>query len=238
MNKVKGHLPFQKWSSKWDSAKKAKGEVEAIIDLWKQPVPDCAKRLNWKLELGYRKTHKGLPCGEQKIEKQLLGSKNHFSFRKLVIKGNTSHTFIGVYNDMRCAPDYGSKKTIGQVIADAFGLILDDKGVIRPICVEVKVTDANPWFALVENLKQVKLMRFNEKELNRFLSELHLPNAKGTWGIVLAPETYYTKHKEALAQAKKLLVELKSRTEARIAFCTSDNLPQNEIKVKCSNWNF
>lgn len=234
MKTIKGYTPFMAWSQEWETAKSSYN-IASVIKVWGKEVPKDAKRLTWKKELGYRKNTKdGHERGEQKYEKALLGGKGELSFKTLITKTGKAYPFIGLYNDMRCAQDFHKSKATGQTIADAFGL-LQCRRNSRPISVEVKVTANDPFYALVENLKQIKLMRFNEGNLNKFLSECNLQQSKGTWGIVLAPGKYFKK--KTFDKAKDLLRELKRSTEARVAFCSYDSLiSDGQIKIIESNW--
>lgn len=232
--KIKGKKPFIKWSMQWE---KAKNEInfDQVLKTWKKGLPPDTKRLDWEKKLGYRKNSKdGEDRGEQVHERALLGPKGSISFKKIITPSGKALPFVGIYNDMRCAQDFHHSKVPGQTIADAFGVLIQ-KDKARPIAVEIKVTNANPWYALVENLKQVKLMRFNEPNLNKFLKGINLPNAKGTWGMVLAPRKYY--NKKNYVEAKRLLSQLKKYTEARVAFCTTDDLKtKGHINIIASNW--
>lgn len=235
---TKGHEIYKSWSASWKEAMK-QDDIEKVLALWRKPVPTGFHREHWKEDIGYRKNDKGRKKGEQIIEAQLLGEKGKLSNR-IVKTPKGEYQFIGIYNDMRAAQDFGKAKTEGQVIADAFGLLILKKD-IHPVVVEVKINNEDCWYALVENLKQIKLMRANEKNINSFLSILNpthsLPHAKGTWGMVLASRGYYEK-KGKLPLCKQLLERLKAeKVEARVALCSYDNLAQNNtVDVVVSNW--
>jgi hypothetical protein len=59
-----------------------------------------------------------------------------------------------------------ARQSSGQILCDALGFV-DHGGTYHPIVIEVKNTDADPWFAVVENLIQIRLARFNYKRIER-----------------------------------------------------------------------
>jgi len=124
----------------------------------------------------------------------------------------------------------------GQVIADAFGVLKIGKS-IRPLFIEVKVTANDPWFALVENLQQIRLARACAHKIQDFVhtkSEHRVE--RGVWGLILASKTYYEKHVGKLNGCNPMLEVLKRTTRARVAFGISDYLATGQIRIIAHNW--
>lgn len=185
---------------------------------------------------GFRKTHKSgvSHSGEQVLEHKLLGNRGHLKLHTLVDKrkGEAVYPLVAVYNNM---PWTRIKK--GQVISDAFGLVVVGKEV-HPLPIEVKVTDKNCWAALVQVLKQLKLARYCEAELTKFTDYFHLPPAKGAWGMVLAPTKYFAKDEDKLTDSLALMEALSEnrRTDARVVFASADSLDSLRIDILYGNW--
>jgi len=136
-----------------------------------------------------------------------------------------------IYHNMPLANQRG-----GQVIADAFGVLKIDK-CTRPLMIEVKVTANDPWFALVENLQQIRLARACARKIQEFVLKSSKERvARGVWGLILAPESYYTKHAASLEKCRILLDALKQSSRARVAFGHSDYLADDQIKIIAHNW--
>ena len=242
---LKSSRRLKEWSDEWQDAMEMTGDIERVIKLWSRPIPEHWRRARWKPEYGYRKIPKGgKDRGEQVIEKDLLAPKGEVSLRAISGYGPVGGAwFLGIYNDMRLASDFRTKKAPGQVIADAFGLLVVGKKA-RPICVEVKIKDKNSWYAVVENLRQVRLLRRNEKNLRKFLKGigalggLRLPSAKGAWGMVLAPAEFFEHDKKTgvWGHTRDLLLALR-KTEARVCLAsTADLQAYKSIRIIAGNW--
>ena len=101
----------------------------------------------------------------------------------------------------------------------------------------MKVSANNPWFALVENLQQIRLARACARKIQDFVhNNSNHRVQRGVWGLILAPESYYEKHHGKLAKCKLLLESLKQNSRARVAFGTSDFLAEGRIKIVAQNW--
>jgi hypothetical protein len=99
-------------------------------------------------------------------------------------------------------------------------LLAKERQRYRLLLVEVKVSSNDPWFAAVENLRQMRL--FNESVETQSLfqvrhPELDLGGHLQTTAVVLAPSAFYSvPHKKAasVAPARKLVERM--RTEAGV----------------------
>ncbi len=193
-------------------------------------MPSGWEREVWKGKLGYRKLSDSR--GEQLIESQLLADKSEpfklvCSDREL----NAEYRVRAIYHNMPLA-----NQRSGQVIADAFG-ILETDTTARPLFIEVKTTANDPWFALVENLQQIRLGRACAHKIQSF-AELSskLRVERGVWGLILAPTNYYEKHSGSLAKCASLLAILKQNTRARVAFGISESLVDRQVRLIAHNW--
>jgi hypothetical protein len=220
---------FNDWSAEWKDERK-KIDANQILKLWQKPMPRDWEREIWEGKLGYRK--RSDDKGEQCTEKELFnGGSNGF---ELLFSGQQTYANYRVkpiYHNMPLA-----NRRKGQVIADAFGVLETGKSV-RPLFIEVKVTANDPWFALLENLQQIRLARACAQQIQAFVHEnTEYQVERGVWGLILAPESYYENHSGNLAKCKLLLDALKENTRARVAFGISDSLAGGQIEIITQNW--
>jgi hypothetical protein len=192
-----------------------------------------ARREGWSHVLGYRKNPKdGLDRGEQRIERLL------FERSPIEIVGEKCKSLSLFVTDQNFPL---TRQSRGQVLCDALGFI-NHRGICHPIAIEIKITDADPWFAVVENLIQIRLARFNlnnieQHAIKRSLATKNLQKARGAWGLVLAASKYFNRDSTLLKATLKLIQELKKRTRARIILATTDDLKEGRIKwIKGSYW--
>jgi len=220
---------FKDWSAEWKDERK-KIDADHILKLWQKPMPRDWERKIWEGKLGYRKRSDNK--GEQYIENELFnGGSNGFELVFSCQETNANYRVKPIYHNMPLA-----NRRKGQVIADAFG-VLETGKIVRPLFIEVKVTANDPWFALVENLQQIRLARACAQKIQAFVHEnTEYRVERGVWGLILAPARYYEKHSSNLAKCKPLLDALKQNTRARVAFGTSDSLASGQIKIITQNW--
>jgi hypothetical protein len=220
---------FIAWSAGWKNERKRKGTDPAkILALWQQPTPRGWEREIWKGRLGYRKRTDDK--GERCIEKELFDGRP-----KVLIfpdeETNSEYRVESIYHNMPLANQRG-----GQVIADALCVLKIDK-CARPLLIEVKDEANDPWFALVENLQQIRLARACAHKIQEFLHEnWKHPVQRGVWGLILAPESYYKRHSACLTKCRALLDALRTSSRARVAFGHSDLLADDKIKIVAHNW--
>jgi hypothetical protein len=220
---------FNDWSARWKAERK-ENEVLKIVNLWQQPLPRDWEREIWKGKLGYRKRSENK--GEQFTEKGMFNEEtNGFKLMFADNEPDSEYRIEAIYHNMPLA-----NQRKGQVIADVFGVLQADERV-RPLLIEVKVTANDPWFALVENLQQIRLARACAHKIQEFVQVNSKHRIKGgVWGLIIAPGSYYEKHLGSLAKCKSLLHVLKKNTRARVAFGISDSLATGQIKIIADNW--
>ena len=233
---MKNNKQYSEWSKRWSDVRSnvvnIDDNIDEVIKLWKTTPRGGWKRKTVVGGLGYRHHHKegGGPRGEQRIEEQLF-KKYLFT----VEHNNSKCAFVPLYHKIPLA-----NQKPEQRIADVFGLLLYN-GAIHPLMVEVKEKADNCWYALVENLQQVKMARANPDFINSLLAKHKMPVTPAVWGMVLAPKDYFAENNK-LTEAKKLLDALDKGTEkhcpidARIAFAAYDKLRIHKINVIHSNW--
>lgn len=154
---------FNDWSAEWKAARKTI-DAGKILNLWQRPTPLHWEREIWEGKLGYRKRsdYRGEQCTEKKLfDGELRGLELIFPDEETDAK----YQVEGIYHNMPLA-----NQREGQVIADAFGVLQTGK-CARPLFIEVKVTANNPWFALVENLQQIRLGRACARRIQAFVRE-------------------------------------------------------------------
>jgi len=220
-------LSFEAWSKKWKSAKKTH-DVEDILRLWKIMPTEKWKRhrKNWLTLLGYRKNTTE-ERGEQIIERALLGTKGNERSHKLILGCRSLKVTASRHNDALA----GQRR--GQVIVDATGTVTVG-GTRHPLAIEIKSTADDCWSALVQNLQQIRLLRADEQG-----TKARFRAPAGTWGMVLAPRSYYDmpKNQKVLPKCCELLARLKeSKSQARVVLAVSDKLKDNLIEVIAHNW--
>ena len=220
---------FRDWSDKWKGCRKWI-DVGEIVKLWHRPIPRAWERAVWAGKLGYRKRSNNK--GEQRTEQRLF-DRVHIDF-ELIFAGqqpDAEYRVTTIYHNMPLA-----NQRKGQVIADAFGVLVTGAS-LRPLIIEVKVTANDPWFALVENLQQIRLARACARKIQEFVLESSKERVdRGVWGLILAPEDYYMRRSDSLTKCTHLLEALKQSTRARVAFGVSDSLVKSQIRIVAHNW--
>jgi hypothetical protein len=220
---------FNDWSAAWKGQRK-KSDAVGILKLWRQPMPRGWEREIWEGRLGYRKCNdnKGEQCTEMEL---FSGGPKAVELIVTDNKGDAEYRVEAIYHNMPLA-----NQREGQVIADAFGVLKTGKS-LRPLMIEVKITADDPWFALVENLQQIRLARACAHKIQAFVHENSKHRVdRGVWGLILAPESYYKRHAASLTKCRSLLDILKQSTRARAAFGISDSLVSGQIQIIAHNW--
>lgn len=214
----------------WDDARKDVGNVEIV----RQLIQDEGILTRGMRNMTYSSiTLRGLQRrasvrGEGKIEKRLLSAEENQK-PCCIVDENGKRIKRVFFKDN--AVTLGAKRD-GNVIADLFGL--DD--LDSPVCGEVKISDKNPWYAVVECVEQVVLLRADRKFLLKNLIEKTQMNIRGVgaWGMVIAPPKYWIK--KEFPGAKLLTEYLRLKTKIRICCVSYDEqLFENkrELKLVC-----
>jgi hypothetical protein len=217
-----------------DFAPPAETAIKQVLAHYSQAIGeiDHAERTGWFHALGYRKKSKdGLDRGEQEIER-LLFKRSHV---EIVRERRRPLSLIVTDHNFPLA-----RQSKGQVLCDALGFI-DHRSAYHPVAIEVKTTNGDPWFAVVENLIQIRLARSNHNieqyAIKHCLANRNIQKARGAWGLVLAPSKYFSQNRPHLETALKLIQELKSKTQARIILASTDDLKEGRSRwIEGSYW--
>jgi hypothetical protein len=156
--------------------------------LWDEPIPGAWEREDDPQLLGgrYRRGDVASPrAGEHRIEHEILCS--HFD---RVQWGNWK--LVDGVNAMCLVRDSAGGRG-GNVEADLF-LLLESAGRYRCAVCEVKEGSNTPWYAVVENVRQLKLLCHSTAA--RRLFQKRNPSLANKiefqpMGLVVAPEEYY-----------------------------------------------
>jgi hypothetical protein len=230
---------YHQWADEFKSLRNftppAGAAIEQVLAYYSRAIAkrDQAQRVGWSHALGYRKKSKnGSDRGEQKIER-LLFTRSPIA---IVREKATSLSLKVTDHNFPLA-----KQSKGQVLCDAFGFIENGRRY-HPVAIEVKTTNANPWFAVVENLIQIRLARFNlnnieQHAIQHSLANEKFTNVRGAWGLVLAPSKYFNLNQQNLGATLNLIQELIRRTQARIILAETDDLKEGRLKwIEGSYW--
>jgi len=233
-------MQFEDWSKRWEEARCDVGNFELVLRRWRETPPKECKRLAegrtcaFPNTVGYRKDPKdSRDKGEQKIERLFLGKegelKNHF------LKASPQDKIFKVV--AVCHNVALATQKPGQRITDCLGVIqVGSKS--HPLAVEVKVEADNCWFAVVENLQQIRMLKPNADNVRAYLAK-HTPfmNCVGAWGMVLAPKAYYDDLTHHLQESEMLLDYLvKKKVEARIILAEATELEIARIRYRAGYW--
>ena len=226
---------YSEWSAAWTEARSLVGDMDRVLELWNAGIPiDCNLRKTWDGGWGYRKNSKpgAEERGEKGVERAFLGMRDQLKLLKLNIGANV-YPMMSIYHNF---PLVGTRKD--QVLSDAVGVVLTGQKY-RPVLVEIKTTANDPWYAVVECLKQLRLARAGNRNIHTFLNKAVAPLEKGIWGMVAAPSHYFEKGKRTAINRKvlALLDEIKIKTEARVLLATTDDLREhNTMTGILGNW--
>lgn len=218
---------FATWSAEWKKLRETQ-DVEKAIEMWRAKKASDWERTDWTGEIeSYRHKIKS-DRGEKKIERLLFERKEGFEIR-------VGEHVIGAFKATYHQKPLANQKS-GQVIADASGVLKLRKGKkVHPLMVEVKDTANDCWYALIECLQQVQMARAYPD----FKKTCPGTDGEGVWGMVLAPEDYFTtKRSDSLMSLCNALLKRLKQSHARIAFASSDKLKDGIIELlpEHHNW--
>lgn len=190
----------------WERARKS-GNIDGVLALIGKGMPNIRgkRKMDYPFHLRGEQRRSALR-GEGQVEALLLN-------KDIVLSKDGE--VVGRVRFLANAAGLGSRRR-GNVIADLFGL--DEKDT--PVVGEVKITHADPWYAVVECAEQVALLRADRKHLKAWLGKKLQKDIRGvgSWGMVIAPARYWAKNGKA--GAFKLVDALREKTKIRIC-CVS-----------------
>lgn len=197
---------FRDWRDRWDELGKTDGRIDEVLALWAAPIPgswmrsavDIPGRL-LKKDDRYTRGDRDRPRrGEHEIEHEILVSR----FDRITCLGRPLLDGVNAYPLVK--DSLGARND--NVEAD-LALLVGPPDAPSILVADVKKTDGNPWTALIQNLRQLRLYManptcgafFNRRSVKTCASEIR--------GAVIAPETFYAargKKANNLAYARQL----------------------------------
>ena len=217
-------LKGKNMKKEWIKARSDVGNIPMVLSLVKQGMADLTRGKRhmdypFKLEGTQRRRS---TRGEARVEAALLSASK--PLRKCILMAKGIRKEIEFKAN---AAGLGNRRE-GNIIVDLFGL--DQMG--SPVAGEVKISDKNPWYAVVECAAQVALLRSDRQNLKEWLRKALKEDirGRGSWGMVIAPKKYWRKKETECA--KHLVEELRKKTKIRICCVSYDeNKPLDEIKL-------
>ena len=215
---------FSEWALEWIRLAKYTGasvpdvdeRIEQIVELWDREIPGTWRRgQDARLLDPKRRYCRGNDAedakrrGEHKIEYELLCRCTDASSTCVM-----GARLVDGVNAVPLARDSAGGR-VGNVEADMLLLVQDSAGLHSLEVVEVKVTSNNAWFASVENLRQLRLLKESGETRRLFAMRRGDPGLSEDLpfsGLVLAPRGFYSGHGQkgnAVPPARKLLERLR-----------------------------
>lgn len=195
---------FSAWREAWDRLGE-RGEIVDVLDLWRAPVPDPWMRAEMdtpeRLRTGDRYTRgnlHGVRRGEHGIEYEILIQQ----FESVTCLGEP---LLDGVNAFPLVKDQGHGRNC-NVEADLVLLAGKREAACILVC-DVKIGDGNPWKALLQNLRQLRLFTLNPICVEYFLKRSCAEKIEQVCGAVIAPERFYShagKRSDSLRRAQAL----------------------------------
>jgi len=188
---------FARWRDRWTvlaeyQSKSIPGiqhRIDQLVSLWKEPIPGAWQRGidPQLLYVRYRRgdLYKPHP-GEHTIEHEILCG----NFERVWCLG---YKLVDGVNAFPLSRDTRGVGRRGNVEADML-LLGELDGAYRLFLCEVKERANNPWYAVVESLRQLRLFIENAKSPNVFADRGFvsvLPAEIPVTALVVAPNNYY-----------------------------------------------
>ncbi len=181
----------------------APAPAEKILAHWQRPIPapwqrgDDARLLTGRYQRGDADAPRN---GEHAIELAILGAVPGLSF--------LGWTVVDGVNAVTQSRDAGGGRR-GNVEADLLLLLRHGDNYALALC-EVKSAANDPWYAVVENLRQCKLLVSGAPVRDLFQRRLPhpIPAQLPVIGAVVAPRAFYAR--ESLIHAQRLIPALQA----------------------------
>jgi hypothetical protein len=239
------------WYEKWLELANFTGEIlkeeewsrriNEVIGLWCGGSPLDGWRRNLKFDFRDRDlcTPGTIYCrgdreapnsGEHQIEDEIIKNRETLTFF------SGEYCFEPIVNSFPCSKDCSGGRE-GNVEIDLLGILKTPTGAIHPLICEVKCKDNNPWYAAVENLRQLRLFIDNSENLEFIRKKCG--NARMRFvapvGIVLAGPDYYKSRGQKLNSmnpTQELLDRLQAQCkDARVILATWDESTKRVDRV-------
>jgi hypothetical protein len=189
---------FRAWRDAWDELGEFQGRelpepqrrVSHVLELWLAPIPEPWMRSEadtpQRLLSGPRYTRKnrdGIRRGEHEIEYEILV----MQFDRVTFLGQPLLDGVNAYPLVKDSA--GGRND--DVEADLVLLVGRAESALLLVS-DVKKTDGNPWTALVQNLRQLRLFTANPECASLFNRRGVTANVVQICGGVIAPEKFYS----------------------------------------------
>jgi hypothetical protein len=226
-------LSYDEWSAQWEQGRKYTGtqiseqalpsRIESVIKLWNMEMPLAWEREKWDFlkQRGFRRGDELDPQPEHKLEKKL------FDCPTWEVKGGTLPMYLSPeLNELSFA-----NQRRGQRKIDVLALLkIGDR--TTPLVIEMKAKANSCWFAVVENLQHLRLLRSypqSHLELNPWLKPFEPVPLSDSVGMVLAPPEFLDakgQKQNSFRQAKDLVRALRDKLGITIYLAAfKDNVP-------------
>jgi hypothetical protein len=232
-------LSFHDWSTQWAQGRQYTGtqiseqalpsRIKSVINLWNLEMPLAWERGDWAFlqQRGFRRGDEHDPQPEHKLEREL------FDLRVWEVKGGTLPMHL--YPELN-EISFGNQGD-GQRKIDVLALLrIEDR--TTPLAIEMKGKSTNNcWFAVVENLQQLRLLRSYPQSrlaLNPWLEPFEQLPLSHSWGMVLAPPSFFDakgQKQNSFRQAKELIRALRNELEVIILLAAFNNNVRGQIDL-------
>lgn len=192
------------WRNSWDLLGN-QGRIAEVIELWHAPVPGACMRaendMPVRLLTDKRYTRGNLSGnrrGEHVIEYQILVE--YFDSVTCL-----DQPLVDGVNAFPLVMDHGGGRNC-DVEADLI-LLTGKPGSAQIFVCDVKITDGDPWKALLQNLRQLRLFTSNATCASFFGLRGSTEKVRQIRGAVIAPESFYFhsgKRDDSLRRAQSL----------------------------------
>lgn len=227
---------FHDWCERWMSLARytgpdvpaAESRIPAIVELWDEPIPAGWERPQDQRLLDpnsrYLRNHmhgRPTPGSEHELEHQLL-----CPTPATEVSVEPDGRLVDGINAVPLARDQGGHRA-GNVEADMLLLIQYTDGQHELLLVEAKTTSNTAWYAVVENLRQLKLYQLSVTAQSIFTRrQPGLPETIPTTGLVLAPDEFYSARgakRNAVAPARRLIQAMQTTHDINCRLATWDH---------------
>jgi hypothetical protein len=232
-------LSYHDWSAEWARGRRYTGtqisdkalpsHITSVINLWNMEMPVAWERKNWTFlrQRGFRRGDHQNPQPEHKLEKKL------FDLSVWEVKGGTLPMHL--YPELN-EISFGNRGD-GQRKIDVLALLrVGDKTI--PLAIEMKGKSTNNcWFAVVENLQQLRLLRsypLSHLALNPWLKPFQQPPLGHSWGMVLAPSPFFAakgQKTNSFRQSKELIRRIRKGLGINILLATFNDNVEGRIDL-------
>jgi hypothetical protein len=236
-------VSYQDWSRLWTEARRYDGveiprsglqyRIDQVIGLWAMELPSAWERDKWTFltQRGFRRGDGANPTPEHKLEKRLFNRRRW----KITSRCSSMHLFPEL-NEISFGNQRGGQRKI-----DVLAILKSDEQS-RPLAIEMKGSRTNNcWFAVVENLQQLRLLHsYPQYRLanSSWLSPFENLPLSRSWGMVLAPLPFFTAPGQKVSsfrQAQCLMSALKERCGVTILLASFNDRLQGQLDVQSEN---